>query len=182
MSPATDGSFVYTLPFADYLAANRLFMRRRWIWKGALRAFAFLAVLYILLFAVLDSLDKGTLDIPGLAWGAGIGALVAAVVTILMTLAMAAAITFKAPKGYREFKLEGVPTTVTFTAGTLELSNRLGTSTHVWSDLVGWYADERMILLLRTSQLYYAVPKDQVPAETLEVFHRALDASGVQAR
>ena len=183
MTSATNDSFAFTLSFEDYLASNRLFLRRNWLWRGALRVGGAIALFYALLFAIPDILDAGTIDPIVLIRNIALGLLsAAALVGLILLILIFWRLPRSARKAYRELKIDGVRTTVDFGPDRLEISNRFGTSTHEWSDLVRWWEDEHMLLLLRTSQMYYAFPKHQIATGTLEALRQSLTANGVKSR
>ncbi|AXB76519.1 YcxB family protein [Novosphingobium sp. P6W] len=176
------GTFTVALSYEDYLACNWLMIRRRWLWKGLARFIGILGAAYAVLFCVIDLIDGKSVDFTSVALAFAIGFGSAVVAAALGALALLWRIPRSARKTYRQLKFEGVDSLFTFSREGIESSNRFGKSTNLWSDFSGWAENERVLLLFRTSQIFYPVPKAQIAPETLQTLRRAITAGAVPTK
>jgi hypothetical protein len=173
--------FSATLPYEDYLAANWLLIRRRWLWRGVAR---YMLVLTPIMFLI-PTLSEFTVD------GLNGSALVINFVTGVMFAAGALGITFlwwlwcvprSARRTYAEMQIEGLETSFEFDTDGIRIANALGTSNLKWEHLTNWAESERLMLLSRTQLMFYAIPKDQVDPAQISALRSALERQGVPRR
>lgn len=181
-APATSGTFTVALSFEDYLACNWLVIRHRWLWKGVLKAVLILGLIYTVLFPAIDVLDGKVVDLASIGIAAAIGFGVAALAVGAGALGLLWRVPRSARKTYRQVKFEGVDTLFAYSPEGMESSNRFGKSINLWSDFIGWAEDERVLLLFRTSQMFYPVPKAQVAPDILDALRGAISAGAVPSK
>ena len=178
------GEFTRILSREDFLAANWLMLRHRWLWRGVLR---FILIVWPIYFLI-DVLGGNYVDILAaltashLVW--------AALSTLLTTVGVliAGLIYWRwqmprlARKRYAQMHLEGMETRYSFDADSFNGADPRGTCHFAWTDFVRWIENERLLLIFPTDGNFVAIPKSQIAPETLDALRAALIAANVPTR
>lgn len=176
------GSFTTTLSYEEYLAANRLMVRRRWYRRGILRFVLILWAAYAVLGAGVVIIDDGSFDgamiLDVLAVSFGISVAIAALVSLINL--------WKLPRSARKMwaqqHIEGLPTVHDYDETGIRIANDRGSSNFTWTMLSGWIEDENLLMMFRTAMMFHAIPKAQVSKAELDRLRQLLIASGVPPR
>lgn len=174
-------SFTTTVDYADYLAANRLMVRRRFLWRGLTRAFVGLWVAYSLLLLIFAAMDDG-LTLKAFFWSASAALAFAGVVIAILVLITLWRIPRSSRKTWSQLHLDGLPTTQEFDETGIRIANERGTANFEWHMLTSWIEDNRLLMIFRTRLAFHLVPKDQVDPRTLAALRLQLIQSGVSTR
>jgi fatty acid desaturase len=174
------GAFTVALRYEDYLAANWLVLRRRWIWRGSLR---YLAIITALLSVITLSDMKNPLSDPYTWVSAIITSIVLAFIFLAAQWGAFRVLTPRsARKSWAQLHLDGLPTLHEFDDNGIVINNDRATSNFTWSMLSAWIEDDRLLLMFRTRLMFHAVPKDQVAPAELEKLRAALAAAAVPTK
>jgi hypothetical protein len=175
------GSFTTTLDYEDYLAANWLMLRRRWLWKGTLRFLLTVGPLYSAIGITLRFISQGA-SITGAFAELATGFTLASVAVLVLWLYFFWCIPRSANKTWSQLHLDGVPTLHEFDDEAIRISNALGTSNFHWHMLSAWIENEHLLLMFRTNLMFHSVPKAQISGEELEKLRAALIAASVPTK
>ena len=178
---ATSERFTVSLPYEDYLAANWLMVRRRWMWWGAIRFLLIVGTAYVLIgiavTAATHPLDReGVLGDFLTAFG-----LAVAVLAVLQVY-WQWCIPRSARKAYAQYGSLDHPTHYAFNDAMFTVENDEGSSKLAWSRLHSWVENPRLMMMFRTQSAFFAVPKDQVDPAAIEKLRRTLVTAGVKKR
>jgi hypothetical protein len=173
--------FTTSLDYGTYLAANWLMVRRRMLWRGLLRMFLSLWLIYSVLMAAFTSLDDG-LDITVILGAAAMGLAFAAAMLVIFAVCWCWTLPRSARKTWPQLHLDGLPTLHEFDEAGIRISNARGSSNFEWFMLTCWVEDEALLMMFRTKLMFHVVPKEQVAPEILQALRARLMEAGVSTR
>ena len=166
------GEFVRILSFEDYLAANWLVFRRRWLWRGVLRFLLIVWPIYFLIGEVAGGFDN--ILAPHRIFNTGlIGFCGAAAVLAALMLIWCWQLPRKARKLYAQMHLDGMETRYHYDGTHFDSVNPRGSLHVAWADVVRWIEDDRILMLFVTDGQFVALPKHQFAKATLLALREA---------
>ena len=172
-------SFTVNLPYEDYLAANWLTVRRRWLWRGVLKFFLIVGVAYsgmMTIFSVIDARWDWTVMLADLVTGFVMAGFVLCVLALYWLWCIPRA----ARKMYEQYGTLGAPAHYTFDNHGFTSENEDGLSKVAWFRLYKWTEDHRLVLMYRTQGVFYVIPKTQMVVEVLDNLLATMVAAGVK--
>lgn len=164
---------------SEQRGAFHLFLRRRFIWKGALRTVLIVgAICAAITFS--KPLASGEAHISsGLASvgvGLAFGVLALAAQAILFRITVPMSIS----RSFRQLKLDGKSTDYRMSDDQIEIVDPVMAGSFLWSDLVGWTEDPRYILICRSDNLFYSLPKAQIDPEIVTWVRGKLESESIR--
>lgn len=175
------GSFTVTVSYDDYVAANWLLMRRRWLWRGVGKYIGLVGVIFFII-GITTRFLAGELDAVRIVAEA-ILALLLATGTMTISLAwFALCVPRNARRVFSQMQLDKLPTTYTFDDTGIRVAHRLGTSDLEWAHLTKWLEGNDILVIWLNHLALFCIPKLQVDPATLDSLRSALRASGVPDR
>lgn len=172
-------SFAVTLPYDDYLAANWLTVRRRWLWRGVLKFLLIVGFVYSVMMTIGSVVDG--------RWGWMValadlitGFVLASVVLCVLALYWLWCVPRSARKIYEQYGMLDAPVRYTFDDHGFTSENEEGLNKLAWARLYKWAEDDRLLLMYRTQGVFYAVPKTQVDPALIDSLREALVAADVK--
>ena len=171
-------AFAVTLSLDDYIAANFLYHRKYWLWRGLVRLFAmtavgWFAVMLVWMFVV-GELDRDML-MRLLQWSLWVGV----GMTLFLPVFSYVLLRIRAPKFYRKLGYHN-PSDIELDDAGVRASTAEGIATWPWANLHDFVQDGRVLLIRRARMVFVIVPKAQLDRETLEAVIAMLRAHGVK--
>ncbi len=164
----------------DWVSANWLVVRNRWLWRRLVATIAGLALFYAALLVAGDLADWGWSTewalyrlLEGLAFSLLVTLVVLAMTRVLLPRRVRKAradVVRIAPETHFEFDTEGFRT-----------RTAAGTTALAWTQLRRWLESARVIAIMITDRQMIIVPKAADPAMT-DALRAALVAAGVPRR
>lgn len=171
------------LGFDDYLAANWLQVRRRWIWRGTFRFLLLLTPIYAGIGVVTDGLAQGSLR--GLTLTAflsklGVGFCLACAVLAGLALYWLWCIPRSAKKLYSQNPSANTPYQFSFNSSGLKTIGKFQTADLPWSHIHSWLESNNLILLQQTPLTFFCLPKSQLGDENVTELKSVLVSAAVK--
>ena len=177
----TSGRFSVLLDYDDYQAANWLWIRRKWLWRGALRFIFIVGTIYALIGIMIDLIAGERLGLHLITDVAAAFGLATAVLLVL-ALYWRWSIPRAVRKSFDQLQLGEAPNTYCFSGDGMSVAGGTGTAELEWHHLVRWIEDDRSLLMFRSDLLFFAIPKAQVEEAELQSLKSVMDTAGVPQR
>jgi hypothetical protein len=170
--------FSITLSFKDYIAANVLYQKRYWLWSGVLKTFCGGSFAFFLLLVIFTALDGPiTWEIilgqlfTGIAFGVGMTVFIPILSLFMMRI--------QARRTFEQLSL-GLPALYEIDEEGLRGGNEQASVKLPWNAIRDFVEDGRLLLIRRTSRIFFVVPKSQVAKEQLRAVMTYLGEAGVK--
>ncbi|MBV7259990.1 hypothetical protein [Erythrobacter crassostreae] len=134
-------------------------------------------VVFIAGFVALIALVAIFVGDPMLSIGAAIGGICAG--TVLFLLSRFIILPWRVGKTYREYSLIQEEMTLSVSETDFSISQRSGSVTAQWSNMVLWNENTHVIAIHPTRQLGYIFPKAQIGSDHAEFIRRRLAMNGL---
>ena len=168
-----------TLSLDDFIAANLLYQRRYWIWRGLLKVFALTVPSYFLLMLGVTTFTEPALERYVFEWLLQISLCVGVGMTLFIPLASLLGMRLAVKRQFEQLSL-GLPAEYEIDAKGLRAVNEQGTATLTWDRFSDFVQDRRLLLLKRTRRVFFILPKAQLSGEELQATLTYLREAGVK--
>lgn len=174
------GEFSTVWNYEDYLAANWLNVRSRWLWQGAAKSLTGLvAIIFLINFS--SGLIEGEVG-PLRLFAELLTSLFVALASLFgIFLWLLWRVPNSCRKAFAQLRFDGLETQFQFDEHRFEVSNPLGKSTLEWKHICKCVENDRLVLLFRTQNSFFAIPKAQVDPVIVTNLKTCVDAAGIPA-